>query len=307
MKGREVRVRPSSECHTINHSPQTPFVPTQPRRSHIQPSQRHHLMTTRDTAPGLPTLRPPGRVIAVMPAYNAAKTVEWTVKDIPPGAVDEIVLVDDCSKDNTVEVAKTLGLTVIAHEKNTGYGGNQKTCYRKALELGADYVVMIHPDYQYDSRVIGAAVEFIRLGICDVVLGSRIRTRREALDGGMPVWKYISNRFLTTFENIALGQNLGDFHSGFRAYSRKVLEELPWKNNTDDFAFDSQFLAQAVYFGFRVGDIPVPVRYFDEASSINFQRSVKYGLTTVWIMLQFWLQKLGLARFKIFQKKPSAG
>jgi len=243
-----------------------------------------------------------GRVVAIMPAYNAAQTLEQTVADIPPGSVDEVVLVDDCSSDNTVEIARQLGLTVIEHETNLGYGGNQKTCYRRALESGAEYVVMIHPDYQYDSRVIPVAVEIIRLGICDVVLGSRIRTRREALEGGMPVWKYIANRILTTVENIALGQNLGDFHSGFRAYRREVLESIPIENNTDDFAFDSQFLAQSVYWGYKVGDIPVPVRYFDEASSINFSRSVKYGLTTLWILTQFWLQKLRLARFRIFEK-----
>lgn len=244
--------------------------------------------------------RPRGKVIAVMPAYNAALTLERTVSDIPRGSVDEVILVDDCSKDNTVEVARGLGLTVISHEKNLGYGGNQKTCYRHALDRGADYVVMIHPDYQYDSRVIPAAVELIRLGICDVILGSRIRTRREALAGGMPVWKYIANRCLTLTENIALGQNLGDFHSGFRAYSREVLETIPWERNTDDFAFDSQFLAQSVHFGFKLGDVPVPVRYFDEASSINFRRSVKYGLTTLLILAQYWLQSIGLARLAIF-------
>ena len=245
---------------------------------------------------------PPGRVVVVMPAYNAAATLERTLADIPQGIVDEIILVDDCSRDQTAELARTLGLTVIVHERNRGYGGNQKTCYRHALESGADYIVMIHPDYQYDSRVVGAAVEFLRLGICDVILGSRIRTRREALAGGMPAWKYIANRCLTTTENIALGQNLGDFHSGFRAYRREVLETIPWQNNTDDFAFDSQFLAQAVYFGFKLGDIPVPVRYFDEASSINFRRCVKYGFTTLWILCQFWLQKLRLCRFAIFTK-----
>lgn len=242
----------------------------------------------------------PGRVVAVMPAYNAARTLKKTVDDIPEGSVDEIVLVDDCSSDETVALARDLGLTVIPHETNLGYGGNQKTCYTKALELGADYVVMIHPDYQYDSRVIPVAVEILRLGICDVMLGSRIRTRREALDGGMPGWKYVANRFLTTIENIALGQNLGDFHSGFRAYRREVLETIPWQNNTDDFAFDSQFLAQSVYFGFKLGDIPVPVRYFDEMSSINFRRSVKYGNTTLLILAQYWLQKLGLAKLDIF-------
>jgi len=243
------------------------------------------------------------KVIAVMPAYNAAKTLEQTVADIPEGSVDEIILVDDCSSDNTVEIAEKLGLTVIRHEKNTGYGGNQKSCYTRAMENGADVVVMIHPDYQYDSRVVPVAVEILRLGICDVIMGSRIRTRKEALDGGMPGWKYIANRCLTITENIALGQNLGDFHSGFRAYRREVLDTVPWRENTDDFAFDSQFLAQSVYFDFKLGDIPVPVRYFDEASSINFRRSVKYGLTTLWILAQFWLQKLGLGRFKIFRRK----
>ncbi len=248
----------------------------------------------------------PGKVIAVMPAYNAARTLERTLADIPPGAVDEIILVDDGSQDDTVEIARRLGLTVIVHEQNRGYGGNQKTCYREALSRGADYVVMIHPDYQYDSRVIGATIEFLMLGICDVMLGSRIRTRREALAGGMPAWKYIANRLLTITENIALGQNLGDFHSGYRAYRREVLEKIPYENNTDDFAFDTQFLAQAVYFNFKLGDIPVPVRYFDEASSINFRRCIKYGLTTLWVMAQYWLQKLGLARFQIFTTKPKA-
>ncbi len=242
-----------------------------------------------------------GRVIAIMPAYNAESTLERTVADIPEGSVDEIILVDDCSTDQTVELAHRLGLTVIAHENNLGYGGNQKTCYAKALESGADYVVMIHPDYQYDARVIPAAIEILRLGICDLVMGSRIRTRREALEGGMPGWKYIANRCLTMTENIALGQNLGDFHSGFRAYTRKVLETVPWQQNSDDFVFDSQFLAQAVYFGFKLGDIPVPVRYFDEASSINFRRSCRYGWTTLWVLVQFWLQRLKLARFSIFQ------
>lgn len=243
-----------------------------------------------------------GRVIAVMPAYNAAATLERTLADIPAGAVDEIILVDDGSRDNTVELARQLGLTVIVHDRNRGYGGNQKTCYRRALDSGAEYVVMIHPDYQYDSRVIGVAVEILKLGICDVVLGSRIRTRGEALAGGMPGWKYIANRLLTITENVALGQNLGDFHSGFRAYRREVLETIPYESNTDDFAFDSQFLAQSVYFGFKLGDIPVPVRYFDEASSINFKRCIKYGCTTLWVCAQYWLQKLRLAKFAIFAR-----
>ena len=241
-----------------------------------------------------------GKTIAVMPAYNAAKTLERTVADIPAGSVDEIVVVDDCSRDNTVEIAERLGLTVIRHEKNLGYGGNQKTCYRHALDAGADYVVMIHPDYQYDSRVIPVAVEIIRLGICDFVMGSRIRTRREALAGGMPRWKYVANRCLTLTENIALGQNLGDFHSGFRAYRRDVLETIPFLKNSNDFVFDSEFLAQAVHFGFKLGDIPVPVRYFDEASSINFRRSVKYGLSTLGVLGKYWLRQLGVYRSPLF-------
>lgn len=245
----------------------------------------------------------PGRVIVVMPAYNAAATVARTVRDIPPGSVDEVILVDDCSRDDTVAVAESLGLTVVRHEKNLGYGGNQKTCYQLALDRGAEYVVMVHPDYQYDSRVIPAAIDFLKLGICDMVLGSRIRTRREALQGGMPIYKYISNRILTLIENVALGQNLGDFHSGFRAYRREVLETVPWQNNSNDFVFDSQFLAQAVYFGFKLGDIPVPVRYFDEASSINFRRSCIYGLATLRVLQQFLFRKMGLTRNKLFQKQ----
>ena len=246
-----------------------------------------------------------GRTIAIMPAYNAAATLERTVADIPAGAVDEIILVDDCSRDNTVEIARRLGLTVITHEKNSGYGGNQKTCYRHALERGAEFIVMIHPDYQYDSRVVSVAVEILKLGICDVILGSRIRTRREALDGGMPKWKYVANRGLTTCENIALGQNLGDFHSGFRAYRRDVLETIPFERNSDDFVFDSQFLAQAVHFGFKLGDFPVPVRYFDEASSINFGRSVTYGLRTLQVLWQFWLHRLGIWRSPLFQRREA--
>jgi len=241
-----------------------------------------------------------------MPAYNAARTIARTVADIPANAVDEIILVDDCSKDDSVCVARNLGLRVIARERNGGYGANQKTCYTAALQRGADYVVMIHPDYQYDSRVVGAAIEFLKLGICDVVMGSRIRTRREALEGGMPRWKYVANRVLTTTENIALGQNLGDFHSGFRAYTRKVLETIPWENNSDDFVFDSQLLAQAVHFGFKIGDVPVPVRYFDEASSINFRRSVKYGLSTLGVLGEFYLHRMGIRRSRRFERRGAA-
>ena len=243
------------------------------------------------------------RAVAVMPAYNAAATLRQTVADVPTGAVRQIILVDDCSSDNTVEIARELGLTVFTHEENRGYGANQKTCYQHALETDADVVVMIHPDYQYDARVIPVAVEIIRLGICDCVLGSRIRSRQEALLGGMPRYKYIANRALTIVENICLGQNLGDFHTGFRAYRREVLETIPFEKNSDDFVFDSQFLAQAVYFGFKLGDIPVPVRYFDEASSINFRRSLRYGLSTLGVLFGYWATRLGIRRSPLLQPR----
>jgi glycosyltransferase involved in cell wall biosynthesis len=187
-----------------------------------------------------------------MPAYNAASTLEATVRDIPPEFLSDIILVDDCSKDDTAQIAEKLGLTVIRHDTNRGYGGNQKTCYDAALKRGADIIVMLHPDYQYDARLIPHFTGFIKTGICDVMLGSRIRTRAEALDSGMPLYKYISNRMLTITENFILGQNLGDFHSGFRVYKRSVLEKIPYHKNSDDFVFDSQMLAQAAYFGFKI-------------------------------------------------------
>jgi glycosyltransferase involved in cell wall biosynthesis len=243
------------------------------------------------------------KVIAVMPAYNAERTLAATLADVPVGSIDEVILVDDGSTDRTVQVAREMGLTVIEHPENRGYGGNQKTCYRHALDHGADIVVMIHPDYQYDSRVIPHAVGIIELGICDVVLGSRIRSRQEALQGGMPRWKYVANRFLTGFENLALGQNLGDFHSGFRVYRRAVLETIPFERNSDDFVFDTQFLVQAIRLGFRLGDIPVPVRYFDEASSINFKRSVKYGFSTLAAIGAYWLDRLRIHRSPLFKPR----
>ncbi len=243
------------------------------------------------------------KVIAVMPAYNAERTLAATLADMPPGCVDEVILVNDGSTDGTVEVARAMGLTAIVHPRNRGYGGNQKTCYHAALERGADIVVMIHPDYQYDSRVLAHAVGFIELDICDVVLGSRIRSRAEAMRGGMPVWKYLANRVLTFLENTTLGQNLGDFHTGFRVYRREVLETIPFERNSDDFVFDTQFLVQAVRFGFRLGDVPVPVRYFDEASSINFRRSVTYGLRTLGVVGQYWLDRLGILRSRLFQAR----
>jgi glycosyltransferase involved in cell wall biosynthesis len=249
------------------------------------------------------TKRP--KVVVVMPAYNAALTLERTVRDIPEGTVDEVILVDDCSKDRTVEVAKALGVTVIAHERNTGYGGNQKTCYREALARGADVIVMVHPDYQYDPRLVPYFTGYISTGVCDVMLGSRVRTRKETIEAGMPIWKYVSNRCLTIVENVALGQNLGDFHSGFRVYSRKVLETIPFESNSDGFVFDSEFLAQAAWFGFRIGDAPVPCRYFDEASSIRLGASTVYGIKTLGVLVKFWLQRIGLARFAIFAPRPA--
>jgi glycosyltransferase involved in cell wall biosynthesis len=239
-------------------------------------------------------------IIVVMPAYNAALTLEKTLRDIPAGSVGEIILVDDASTDATVEVARSLGITVICHDKNSGYGANQKTCYDEALKRKPDIVIMIHPDYQYDARIVPYVAGFLTTGICDVVLGSRIRTRRETLECGMPVYKYISNRFLTLIENTTLGQNLGDFHSGFRAYTRRVLETIPYHENSDDFVFDTEFLAQAAFYGLRIGDVPIPTRYFEEASSINFSRSLTYGLQTLFVMLKYVLQKTGLFTFSIF-------
>lgn len=296
--------RPSPSRQTATPLRERTYGPLHRRRSRNTPPrphlQRELFPVERITSPATSTAvelpRRTQRVIAVMPAYNAERTLVATVGDIPVGSVDEIILVDDCSSDRTVELAQEMGLTVLQHEQNLGYGGNQKTCYREALARGADIVVMIHPDYQYDSRVISHAVGFIELGICDVVLGSRIRSRAEALQGGMPVYKYLSNRFLTVMENVALGQNLGDFHSGFRVYRREVLEAIPFEKNSDDFVFDTQFLVQAIHFGFRLGDIPVPVRYFDEASSINFRRSVTYGLSTLGVVSRYWLHRLGIHR-----------
>ena len=247
------------------------------------------------------------RLVVVMPAYNAESTLERTWRDVPRDAADEIILVDDKSRDRTVEIARRLGLTVIEHAHNRGYGGNQKTCYRAALERPCDVVAMIHPDYQYDARLLPLLVGFIDLDICDIVLGSRIRSRGEALAGGMPPWKYFANRFLTTVENVVLGQNIGDFHSGFRVYARCVLETIPFEENSDDFVFDSQFLAQAVAFGFRIGDVPVPARYFPEASSIGLRRSIAYGLGTLGTLVQYRAHRMGLTRSALFQRKSLLG
>lgn len=225
----------------------------------------------------------PKKVVIVMPAYNAQKTLGKTYWAIPKSIRinKNIILVDDASRDNTAKIAKELGLKVHIHARNSGYGGNQKTCYRLALELNPDVVVMIHPDYQYDASMTLELVRPIIDGWLDLMLGNRIRSRIEALAGGMPVYKYFGNRFLTIIENIVLGLNLGEYHTGFRAYSRKALEAIPWKDFSNDFVFDQEMLISAARKGLRIGEIPVPVRYFPEASSINPLKSIKYGLMTL--------------------------
>jgi glycosyltransferase involved in cell wall biosynthesis len=243
------------------------------------------------------------KVIIVMPARNAGCTLEKTIKDIPNGFADEIILVDDSSKDDTVEIARRLGLTILIHDRNLGYGANQKTCYDEALKHHADIIIMIHPDYQYDGSLAPLFAEIIERGVCDIVLGSRVRTRRECLGSGMPLYKYVANRFLTVLENLLTGQNLSEWHTGYRAYSRKVLESIPFRKNSNSFVFDSQFLAQAAYFGFRIGDLPVPCRYMDEASSIHFRQSVIYGIGTIKVLFQFILQKFHVMKFEIFESE----
>ena len=237
------------------------------------------------------------RVAVVMPAYNAAKTLRATVRELP-AIVDTKILVDDHSRDDTVEIARELGLTVIVHEKNYGYGGNQKTCYRAALDSGADIVIMVHPDYQYKPTLVAAMSGMISSGVYDVVLGSRI-LGGGALRGGMPRYKYVANRLLTAFENLLLGAKLSEYHTGFRGFSRAVLEKLPLLENSDDFVFDNEMIVQMVYFGMRIGEISCPTRYFDEASSIRFLRSVRYGFGVLGATLKCFLQRVGLARFPI--------
>lgn len=217
------------------------------------------------------------KVVVVLPAYHAEKTLEKTVSEIPKDVVDEILLVDDASRDRTAELSRTLGLKTFVHPQNLGYGGNQKTCYREALKLGADIIVMLHPDYQYSPKLVGAMAHMIASGHYDIVLGSRILAQ-SAIAGGMPVYKYISNRFLTWTQNFLIGQKLSEYHTGYRAYTRKVLETLPLDQNSNDFVFDNEVLCQAVRSGFRIGEISCPTRYFPEASSINFKRSIIYGL-----------------------------
>jgi glycosyltransferase involved in cell wall biosynthesis len=266
----------------------------------MTPSATTTLPTPAPATPGPTLAAPAAHVVVVMPAYNAARTLHRTFAEIPPNWVHESILVDDASRDDTVAIARALGIHVLEHVENRGYGGNQKTCYTEALARGADIVILLHPDYQYDPRLIPMLVLPIQLGIYDIMLGSRVRTRRECLESGMPLYKYLGNRFLTFFENIALGQNLSEYHTGFRAYRRDVLERLPWERFSDDFVFDSQFLVSAIDAGFRIGEVPVPVRYMPEASSIDFRRSVRYGFGTLGAVAQLTAKRLGLPPAPIF-------
>jgi glycosyltransferase involved in cell wall biosynthesis len=242
------------------------------------------------------------KLIVVMPAYNAEKTLRQTYAELPHEYVDDVVLVDDASNDHTTMVARELGIKTIIHRNNRGYGGNQKTCYREALRLGADIVVMVHPDYQYSPRLVTAMASMISSGHYDVVLGSRI-LGGQALRGGMPVYKYIANRFLTFVENVMVGVKLSEYHTGYRAFSRSVLERLPIESNSDGYLFDNELIVQAVHFGFRIGEISCPTRYFPEASSINFLKSMEYGIGVIVTSIKYALQRTGISDFKIFHDK----
>jgi glycosyltransferase involved in cell wall biosynthesis len=242
------------------------------------------------------------KVIVVLPAYNAARTLRNTVDEIPRDIVDDIVLTDDASSDNTADLARSLGLHTLRHDKNKGYGGNQKTCYTAALARGADIVVMLHPDYQYTPRLVTAMASMVASAQFDVVLGSRI-LGKGALAGGMPLYKYASNRVLTLVQNLLVGQKLSEYHTGYRAWSRTVLERLPLMACSDDFVFDNQMLAQAIHFGFRIGEISCPTKYFPEASSINFARSVTYGMGVLRTSLAFRLHRLGMANSPLFSNE----
>lgn len=237
-------------------------------------------------------------IVVVLPAYNAAKTLEMTYNEIPFEFVDDVILVDDASRDDTAEVARRLGIRTVIHPENRGYGGNQKTCYQTALDHGADIVVMLHPDYQYTPRLITAMSSMIAYGEFDAVLASRI-LGIGALKGGMPLYKYVANRFLTAVENLLLGHKLSEYHTGYRAFSREILEKLPLDRNSEDFIFDNQMLAQIVWSGYRIGEVSCPTKYFEEASSINFRRSVVYGLGVLKTAVQFRLCKMGLLKVHI--------
>jgi glycosyltransferase involved in cell wall biosynthesis len=242
------------------------------------------------------------RIVVVMPAYNAAKTLERTYREIPLDLVDEVVVTDDASHDETVREARRLGLRTLVHEKNRGYGGNQKTCYTEALRLGADVVVMLHPDYQYTPKLLPSMIGLLTDGPFDVVLGSRVLGGR-ALAGGMPMYKYVANRVLTAIQNLLCGAKLSEYHTGYRAFTREVLEALPLLENSDDFVFDNQMLAQILLAGFEIGEVSCPAAYFEEASSINFQRSVRYGLGVLVTSLQAFAHRKGLARHALFDPR----
>ncbi len=241
------------------------------------------------------------KIIVVLPAYNASNTLLATYNEVPFDIVDDVILVDDNSTDNTIEVATQLGIrNIIKHENNLGYGGNQKSCYNRALELGADIIIMLHPDYQYTPKLIHSMSYLIAHEVYPVVIGSRI-LGKGALKGGMPMYKYISNRFLTLFQNIMMNQKLSEYHTGYRAYSREVLERINFNSNSDDFVFDNQFLAQIFYNGFEIAEITCPTKYFDDASSINFSRSVKYGLGVMKTSLQYFFSKTKIHKSKLFR------
>ena len=236
-----------------------------------------------------------------MPAYNAQKTIKKTYQDLPKDLISEVILVDDASADNTAEIAKKLGITVYVHKKNKGYGGNQKTCYDEALKRKPDVIVMVHPDYQYDAKLVGILCEPIVNKRAEVMLGSRIQTRTQVLAGGMPKYKYFANRFLTLCENLAMGLNLSEYHTGFRAFSTKVLETVPYHKLSDDFVFDQQILISALSYKFNISEFPVPCKYFPEASSINFIRSTKYGLLTLWGVFLYLLSQLKIIKSEIYK------
>jgi glycosyltransferase involved in cell wall biosynthesis len=243
------------------------------------------------------------KIVVVLPAYNAELTLKKTYDEIPFELVDEVVLVDDCSKDNTFEVAKKIGIKhVIRHEKNRGYGGNQKTCYDKALSLGADIVIMLHPDYQYTPLLIPSMANIIANDLYEVVLGSRI-LGKGALKGGMPLYKYIFNRLLTFSENILLGQKLSEYHTGYRAFSKKILEKINYHSNSNDFVFDNQMLSQIIFAGFEIAEVTCPTKYFKEASSINFSRSAKYGMEVLGVSFLHFFCKLGLMKSELYRTR----
>jgi len=242
------------------------------------------------------------KVTIVLPAYNAEKTLEKTFNEIPFDIVDEVILVDDLSTDNTVAKGKELGIKhIVMHDINKGYGGNQKSCYNKSLELGSDIVVMLHPDYQYTPKLIHSMCYLIANGVYSVVLGSRI-LGKGALRGGMPIYKYIANRILTLFQNILMGQKLSEYHTGYRAFSKEVLQAINYNINSDDFVFDNQMLAQICHAGYEIAEITCPTKYFEEASSINISRSAKYGMGVIWTSILFFLQKRRIGNYKIFKK-----